>query len=61
MSDLRPEFEAAIQGWSISKHLESIPVRLKVVEQLGPLNEEEQKIINFMKDVQALREKFVRK
>ena len=58
----RPEFDEVIKGWNTrGKDLKDIPLRLKRLKKLygdnlEELNEREQEIVAFMKDVQADKE-----
>lgn len=63
MSNLRPGFLKIIDGWNRRDKLTDIPNRIKRIEAwketIGELNEAEEEIYSFMKDVQQTRE-FVR-
>lgn len=60
----RPGFNKIILGWNSNPDINDIPRRLKKIEEwkktVGELNEAEETILTFMKDVQQTRE-FVRR
>lgn len=58
---MRKEFEQIIQGWNGALSMEDIPKRLKKIEELGDLHEDEHHVAEFMRNVQFTREKLRRK
>ena len=59
MDSTRPEFDEIVKGWNTrGKDLKDIPLRLKKLKKLfgDDLNDREQEIVAFMKDVQADKE-----